>query len=104
MRKIRGIVYALDALVAVETSAILVSGLFGGMAVWKKWFIMIVASVAIWRMIISIERMVLRKGKNEKKGQRNGGTGSVQGKPWYEERLQHTGKAHRHSSRYASKV
>lgn len=100
MRKMRGIIYALDTVVAVETSAILVSGLFGNMAVWQKWFVMIAASVAVWRMIIAVEKAILRKGKNEEKGKRSGSSSSVSGTPWHAVRFYGTKPQNRHPSRY----
>lgn len=103
-RETRAIIYTLDTIVAVESSAILVAGCFGELAVWQKAFVFIAASVAIWYMTINIERMILRGWKNEKKGQGATDEGAVPGTPWYTMRFRGDGTAHRHSSRYAEKV
>lgn len=103
-RETRAIIYTLDTIVAVESSAILVAGCFGGLAAWQKVFVWLMASVAIWYMTINIERMILKGWKNEKKGQGATGEGAVQGTPWYTMRFRGNGTAHRHSGRYAEKV
>ena len=103
-RETRAIIYTLDTIVAVESSAILVAGCFGGLAAWQKVFVWLMVSVEIWYMTINLERIIPRGWKNEKKGQGATGEGAVPGTPWYTMRFRSDGTTHRHSSRYAEKV
>ena len=104
MKRGAKIIYVLDTIVAVESSAILVAGCFGGLAVWQKVTIWAMATVAIWRMAISIEREFLRGFRNEKSGKGTDDQGAVQRKPWYTVRLRESGKAHRNPGRRTETV
>ena len=104
MKRGATIIYVLDTIVAVESSAILVAGCFSGLDVWQKVIIWAMATVAIWRMTISIERMFLRGFGNEKSGTGANSQGAVQGTPWYTVRLRKSGKAHRNPGRHTETV
>lgn len=94
---VRGIIWALNAAVAVLATMLCISKGYADIYGWRLALIALAGFFSIHYGLIAVEGFILRRGKNEKDRTRKTDTNSVPGKPWYENRFSVAEQKNRHS-------
>lgn len=87
MKRIRGIIYTLNLIVAVLATVIVASEVFADIRGWRFVLIVVAGIVAINEVLTGIENQIIRSGRNEKSGKGTNNKGTIPGIMWHENRL-----------------
>lgn len=94
---VRGIIWALNAAVAVLATMLCISKGYADIHGWRIALIALAGFFSIHYGLIAVEGFILRKGEHEENRKRKADKGSIPGKPWYENRFSVAEQKNRHS-------